>query len=57
MSGPKVIDIKAIRRQQQRGCDRRLRQLENAIASWRESCQKTGTLDEMADAAAVATLR
>lgn len=56
MSGPKVINIKAIRRQQQRACDRRLRQLENAIASWRESCRKAGTLDEAAGAAAATTL-
>ena len=56
MSGPKVINIEAIRRQQQRACDRRLRQLEIAIASWSESCRKAGTLDETADAAAIATL-
>jgi hypothetical protein len=56
MSGPKVINIEAIRRQQERAFDRRLRQLENAIATWRDSCRKAGTLDETADAAAVATL-
>src|SRR5262245_12554167 len=57
MSGPKVINIEAIRRQQERACDRRLRQLENAIASWQDSRRKAGTLDETADAAAVATLK
>jgi hypothetical protein len=56
MSGPKVINIEAIKRKQQRACDRRLRQLESAIASWRESCRKAGTIDETADAAAIATM-
>lgn len=57
MSGPKVINIEAIRRQQRRLCDRQLRQLRNAIAAWRECQKRTGQLDERADAEAAKLLK
>lgn len=56
MSGPKVINIEAIRRQQRRLCDRQLRQLRNAIAAWRECQKRAGKLDERADAEAAKLL-
>jgi ribosomal protein S18 len=45
MSGPKVINIEAIRRQQQRLCARRLRQLRYAIEAWRDCLELAGKLE------------
>jgi hypothetical protein len=57
MSGPKVINIEAIRRQQQRLCDKQLRQLRQVIAAWRESRKRAGNLDERADAEAAGLVK
>ncbi len=49
MSGPKVINLEAIRRQQQRNSLARLRDLEDLVAEWREAMQQAGLMtDELA---------
>jgi hypothetical protein len=49
MSGPKVINIEARRRQLQRECKSRLRELKDAVADWRACLERAGKLTAEAE--------
>jgi hypothetical protein len=49
MSGPKVINIEARRRQLQRECLSRMRELKDAVAEWRASLERAGKLTAKAE--------
>jgi hypothetical protein len=57
MSGPKVINIKARRRQLQRECQSGLRELKDAVADWRGCLERAGKLTAMAEEQAGTLLR
>ena len=42
MSGPKVVDIQAIRRQQRRECDAQLRELRSDLRRYKKECEAGG---------------
>jgi hypothetical protein len=57
MSGPKVINIEARRRQLQRECQSGLRELKDAVADWRGCLERAGKLTATAEEQAGALLR
>ena len=44
MSGPKVVNLEALRRRRQRESIARLRELRDTIAEWRNACENAGLL-------------
>jgi hypothetical protein len=57
MSGPKVVNIEARRRQLQRECEVRLRQLQGAVIDWRAAIKRAAKLNPAAEEAAEAMLQ
>jgi len=57
MSGPKVINIEARRRQLQRQCEMGLHELEDVIIDWRALLGHSGKLSSIADEEAKAVLK
>lgn len=57
MSGPKIVNIEAVRREQQRSCERQLRELQDTVAEWESCLARAGTLTEEMRAGAQAVLQ